>query len=80
MSFMFEVVYKSPPNPIREEVISERVSEFGGRLSFREDPDDVGVGPVCLTYEFNELEAAEQAASCLRSQGEHVEGPADYGD
>jgi hypothetical protein len=77
---MFEVLYKSPSEPQREAVISERVGQFGGRLTYREEPDVVGVGPVCLTYEFNSFQKAQEAASRLRSQGEHVEGPMDYGD
>jgi hypothetical protein len=39
-----------------------------------------GLGPVCLTYEFSGFQEAQEAASRLRSQGEHVEGPMDYGD
>ena len=80
MSVMFEVLYKSPPDPRREAVISERVGELGGRLTYREEPDVIGAGPVCLTYEFNDFPEAREAASRLRSQGEHVEGPMDYGD
>ncbi len=80
MSVMFEVLYKAPSDPQREAVISERVVRFGGRLTFREEPNDVGRGPVCLTFEFNDFEVATDAASSLRSQGEHVEGPMDYGD
>jgi len=80
MSVMFEVLYKSPPDPEREAVISERAGQFGGRLTYREEPDLVGTGPVCLTYEFNGFQEAEEAASRLRTQGEHVEGPMDYGD
>jgi hypothetical protein len=77
---MFEVLYKSPSDPQREAMISERAGQFGGRLTFREEPDMIGVGPVCLTYEFNGFPEAEEAASRLRLQGEHVEGPMDYGD
>lgn len=80
MSVMFEVLYKSPPDPRREAVLSERIGEFGGRLTYREDPDVVGVGPVTLTFEFDGFQEAQEAASRLRSQGEHVEGPMDYGD
>ncbi len=78
MSFMFEVLYKSPPDARRESAIRERVGQFGGHLTCREEPDDVG--PVCLTYEFGDIGTAGEAASCLRSLGEHVEGPMDYGD
>jgi hypothetical protein len=80
MSFMFEVLYKSPPDSRREAAIATCISPYGGRLTYREEPDVVGVGPVCLTYEFSDLTGAQQAASCLREQGEHVEGPVDYGD
>ena len=80
MSFMFEVLYKPPSDPSREAVLAERIGEFGGRLSYREEPEVVGVAPVCLTYEFNDFEVAQKAATALRSQGEHVEGPMDYGD
>jgi hypothetical protein len=79
MSVMFEVLYKSPSDPRREGIISERASQFGGRLTFREEPDELGVGPVCLTYEFNDFQRAAAAAFQLRSQGEHVEGPMAYG-
>ena len=79
MSFMFEVLYKSPSDPQREAAISDRVGRFGGLLTCREEPD-WGVGPVCLTYEFDEFQGADRAASSLRAQGEHVEGPLDYGD
>ena len=77
---MFEVLYKPPSDQRREAVISERVGQFGGRLTYREEPDLAGVRPVCLTYEFNGYQEAEEAASRLRSQGEHVEGPMDYGN
>ena len=80
MPFMFEVLYKSPPDTRREAVISESVGQFGGSPTCREEPDVVGAGPVCLTYEFDDRRVAERAASCLRSRGGHVEGPVDYGD
>jgi hypothetical protein len=80
MSYMFEVLYKSPPDSRREHAISESLGEFGGNLTCREEPDAIGVGPVCLTYEFEDLQVAQKAASWLRSRGEHVEGPVDYGD
>lgn len=80
MSFMFEVLYKSPPDAVREESISESVRPFGGCLTCREEPDVAGVGPVCLTFEFADRRVADQAASRLRASGEYVEGPVDYGD
>ncbi len=78
MSFMFEVLYKPPSDPQREMSISESVGAYGGSLTCREDPDGVGQGPVCLTYEFDDIQVAEQAADCLRSRGE--QGPVNYGD
>ena len=80
MSFMFEVLYQSPSDRRREAVISDRIGQFGGRLTYREEPDEVEAGPVSLTYEFGDLQVAHQAASSLRAQGEHVEGPVDYGE
>ena len=80
MSFMFEVLYKPPSDARREEAISEFVSQFGGSLTCREELDEIGAGPVCLTYEFDDLRVAEKAASGLRSNGVHVEGPVDYGE
>lgn len=79
MSVMFEVMYRSPTDLRREAIISQRASEFGGRLTCREEPQAVGSGPVTLTYEFNGFQDAEKAAARLRSQGEHVEGPMEYG-
>lgn len=80
MSAMFEVLYKSPPDAGREAVISECAGRFGGQLTYREEPDLAGVGAVTLTFEFSDLVVAGQAADALRSHGEHVEGPSDYGD
>jgi hypothetical protein len=80
MSVMFEVLYKSPPDSRREAAISERVRSFGGRLTYREEPEKIQEGPVCLTYEFDGFQEADEAATQLRSQGEHVEGPSTYAD
>ena len=46
MSYMFEVYYKSPPDPQRESNLSQDLSKSGGRLTFREDPDESGNGAV----------------------------------
>jgi hypothetical protein len=80
MSATLEVLYKSPADLRRENVISRRVEKYGGRLTYREEPDASAPGPVCLTFEFNDLGIGQEAATSLRSQGEHVEGPSDYGD
>ena len=78
MSVMFEVLYRSPPSIQREAEICKRIEPFGGRLTYREEPK--ASGPVCLTYEFSDPDSAEQAANVLRTFGEHVEGPVEYGD
>ena len=79
MSFMFEVYYKPPANPAKEAAVTDRVATLGGRLDFREEGDEHGLGGVCLTYEFEDLERATNAAAALRQLGEHVEEPVDYG-
>jgi hypothetical protein len=79
MSFMFEVFYKPPANPAKEAKVTDQVAALGGRLDYREDADDHGLGGICLTYEFDDLEIARRAADALRQLGEHVEGPVNYG-
>jgi hypothetical protein len=78
MSYMFEVFYRKPPDPTKEQKLTERVSHFGGHLTFREEPGDKGPSSVCLTYEFDSSDQARAAATSLREQGEYVEGPVDY--
>ena len=79
MSYMFEVYYEPPQDSRREATLTKHVRHLDGRLSFREDPDEQEIGAVCLTYEFDDLGLAEVAADSLRQQGDHVEGPVDYG-
>jgi hypothetical protein len=79
MSLMLEVHYRSPADPLRERSLTTLVTQLGGRLDYREDPVAIASSAVILTYEFDERERAENAANALREQGEHVEGPADYG-
>lgn len=79
MSFMIEVYYKAPPDSSREERISAEVARYGGQLTFREEPSGHSEA-MCLTYEFESRELAQRATALLQSLGEHVEGPADYGD
>jgi hypothetical protein len=50
---------------------------LGGRLTYREGHEN-GAPSICLTFEFDDRDRAEEAALALRGQGEHVEGPADY--
>ncbi len=80
MSFMFEVYYHAPADTRKEAALTAQVAKFGGHLSFREIPAANGPQNVCLTYEFDEHERARLAACALREQGEHVEGPVDYGE
>jgi hypothetical protein len=80
MSFMFEVYYKPPADPAKDEGITKVVSRLGGSLSFKELSCARDTGAVCLTYEFDELDSARRAADSLRLRGEHVEGPMDYGE
>ena len=79
MSYMFEVHYNTPPDPIKEEELKLQISKLGGHLTFREYPEEYGSSSVCLTYEFDDLSLAETAAESLHQQGEYVEGPVDYG-
>jgi len=79
MSYMFEVYYPPPADPTREAALTEHVSRLGGRLDYREAPAGGIPGGVCLTFEFHKLDRARIAAEALRQQGEHVEGPVDYG-
>jgi hypothetical protein len=79
MSYMFEVHYRPPSDTAREAALAERVSHLGGRLDYRESPPQGRPGGVCLTFEFDDIDRARRAAEALRSQGEHVEGPVDYG-
>jgi hypothetical protein len=79
MSYMFEVYYQIPLDAQKETELSTQISRFGGYLTFREPPGEYESASVCLTYEFDELSLAEAAAETLRLQGEHVEGPVDYG-
>jgi hypothetical protein len=78
MSFAFDLYYRSPEDKAREIKIMAAVTVAGGRLDYRE-PADRPNGPICLTFELQELHLAELTATSLRQQGEHVEGVYDYG-
>jgi hypothetical protein len=77
---MFEVYYKAPADPRKEEDLIQRVSGWRGRLDYREAPESGPNGAICLTFEFDQRDEAEAAAGVLREQSEHVEGPVDYGN
>jgi hypothetical protein len=75
--FILEVHYEFPPDAPRETRLTDRAIHQGGWLKGREYTHRTGADVVRLFYEFHELDAAEEAASALRLQGEHVEGPVD---
>ncbi len=77
MSFMIEVYVKPSANAGSESALTREVAAVGGHLDYREEEGETR--GVCLTYEFETYEAAEQAAKKIREQGRHVEGPQDYG-
>ena len=77
MSFMFEVYYRSPEDPVREARLCAEVTATGGRLDFREPASEKG-GPIRLTFEFDDRSRAQSAAAALRRSGEHVEGVSNY--
>lgn len=79
MSFMIEVYYHAPPDRSREERISTEAGRYGGQLTYREEPSNGQSKAVCLTYEFDSLDSAKRAVDVIRSFGDHVEGPVDYG-
>jgi hypothetical protein len=79
MSYMFEVYYKAPPDDALEARLLEEVSRFGGKFDYRDLPSEHSEA-VSISYEFNDLAAAESAASHLHTLGYHVEGPGEYGD
>ena len=77
MTWAFDLYYKPPVNYAKEEALAQRVRSLGGRFDFREEPAGAG---ICLTYEFDDVNTAERSALLLREQGEHVEGPYEYGN
>lgn len=77
---MIEVIYKAPADVEREQRIDAAVKQSCGRLTFREEPQGGPSESVCLTYEFDTFQSAVNAASELRSAGEHIEGPSSYGE
>ena len=78
-TYMFEIYYAAPANHDKESRITAHVTNFGGRLDYREEPD-TPERAICLTYEFDNFEQAQLSADGLRQQGEHVEGPSLYSD
>jgi hypothetical protein len=74
---MIEIYYRKPASPRREQAIGACVSEFDGKVTYRENDSD---NSICVTVEFGSWESAKSAITKLRAAGEHVEGPVDYGD
>jgi len=79
VTWMFDLYYLAPTDPAREVRITHAAGGHGGRLDYREAPETTGSHNVCLTYEFDTLSDAEAAAQQLRSFGEYIEGPYQYG-
>ncbi len=80
MSFMLEVLYRMPPHTEREQRIATAVKDFGGKLTFREVPEQADLSQaICLTFEFETFNKADICAAFLRKCGEFVDGPTDYG-
>jgi hypothetical protein len=79
MTYMFEVYYAAPVDLEKEEEITCLVKRLGGSLDYREASEGANSNAVCLTYEFDELQSAREAAESLRERGDHVEGPVSYG-
>lgn len=77
MSVMIEIYYGKPADSQREAVIAECVANLEGKVTYREDDNR---DTICLTAEFISWEKAEAASATLRAEGEHVEGPSNYGD
>ena len=81
MRFMFEVYYASPESIVRELEIGKLVESYGGKITFREGPNDEPPSRyICLTIEFDNRDRAEEAAKKLRDRGEYIEGIQNYGD
>lgn len=80
MAWAFDMYYKLPRDAAREQRFAHEVSSHAGRLDHADVTAIEGVSAtVCLTYEFDDPSAAEVCAAFMRSRGEHVEGPYDYG-
>jgi hypothetical protein len=76
---MFEVYYRPPRDREREKRMTEVVVKRGGRLDFWEDTTKFT--GICLTFEFDDIAAADAAVEELRGQSEHITmGPRPYGD
>ena len=75
MSVMIEIYYHKPADSQREALISKRLADHKGKVTYRED--DSGE-TICLTAEFTTWENADAATTAFRAAGEHVEGPSDY--
>lgn len=77
MSIMIEIYYRKPEDILREGRISCLVAMHSGQITYKEtDSSD----SICLTAEFDSWKNAEASTASLRKFGEHVEGPAGYGD
>ena len=78
MSFAIDIYYAAPEDTAREARIGAQAVASGGHFDWRDLPTEHSRS-ICLTFDFPGLAAAESAAVAIRAQGEHVEGPYDYG-
>ncbi len=79
MSYAFDLLYKPPRDQTREHNILESVQSHRGSLDYIEEIIiENTASSICITYEFDDLNDAEQCATELRKSGEHIEGPYDY--
>ncbi len=79
MTAMLEVYYTAPADSAREARLLDVIRDFGGWLDYREAPEVDGSRSICLTYEFDDWDQAIAAADHVRTLGEYVEGPCEYG-
>ena len=80
-TYIIEVYLGSPGDVNLERQITEAAARHGGRLDYRYDAASQIDSParfVELTYEFDEVRAAQAAMDDLNRLGHYVEGPSRY--
>jgi hypothetical protein len=80
MSWAIELLYGLPRDLSRERRAAELATSYGGRVDFIETTELAEVAhSVTITFEFDDLPAAENCATAFRANHEHIEGPYEYG-
>ena len=79
MTYAIEIYLPEATSADRVKEITVLVDSVGGQLDFRESAGVSGAAS-CLTFEFDDLLAAEAAVALIRDCGVHIEGPFPYGD